>query len=82
MMSLKFSILTLQKYPNKGKDIHKHLAIRLEHYATAGLPKDLRKKVGNKYLIPGNCKVIDASQLNPEIKAAVSEQIAKRDKNI
>lgn len=65
-----------------GKDINKDLAIRFQHYSITGLSKDTRKELGDKYPIPSNCKFIDAPQLNPEIKAALTEPIAKRDKNI
>lgn len=65
-----------------GNEIQKDLAIRLEHSATMGLPIDTKKDLKNKYLVPSNCKLIDAPQLNPEIKAAVSEVVLKRDKAI
>lgn len=65
-----------------GKDVNKDLAVRLQHYSTTGLSKDMRKELGDKYLVPGNCKFIDAPQLNAEIKAALTEQVAKRDKSI
>lgn len=65
-----------------GKDINSGLAIRIEHMVTNGLSKDTRKELQNKYLLPGNCTLIDAPTLNPEIKAAVSETVLKRDKGI
>ncbi|KAF9802570.1 hypothetical protein SFRURICE_013757 [Spodoptera frugiperda] len=48
--------------------------------ATSGLSKETRKELSDKYLIPANCTLIDAPLLNPEIKAAVSETVHKRDK--
>ncbi|XP_026725857.1 uncharacterized protein LOC113492557 [Trichoplusia ni] len=65
-----------------GKDIQKEVAVRFEHTATAGLSKDERKEINEKFLIPGNCKLIGAPALNLEIKAALSETIIKRDKAI
>lgn len=63
-----------------GKDIQKDLASRLQHWTTEGLTKEGRKDLKEKYLTPGNCKLIDAPELNAEIKAAVSDELAKRDK--
>ncbi|PZC75670.1 hypothetical protein B5X24_HaOG205776 [Helicoverpa armigera] len=63
-----------------GKDIQKDLATRYEHKATSGLTKELRKELLESHLPPANCKLIDAPSLNPEIKAAVTDVIVKRDK--
>uniref|UniRef100_A0A2A4J6C6 Uncharacterized protein n=1 Tax=Heliothis virescens TaxID=7102 RepID=A0A2A4J6C6_HELVI len=63
-----------------GKDIQKDLAVRYEHIATCGLTKELRKELLESHLPPANCKLIDAPSLNPEIKAAVTDVIVKRDK--
>ncbi|KAI5641369.1 hypothetical protein NE865_06407 [Phthorimaea operculella] len=65
-----------------GAEIQKDLAVRLEHCVTNGLSKEIRKELKEKYLIPSNCKLINAPVLNAEIKAAVSDQVAKRDKAI
>lgn len=65
-----------------GPEIHKDLALRLEHFAQNGLSKDLRKELGEKYLLPSNCKLISAPALNAEIKAAIPDVNVKRDKNI
>lgn len=65
-----------------GNDIQPDLAVRLQHMATSGLSKETRKELSDKYLIPANCTLIDAPLLNPEIKAAVSETVHKRDKGI
>lgn len=63
-----------------GKNIQKDLAVRYEFIATSGLTKELRKELLDSHLPPGNCKLIDAPSLNPEIKAAVTDVIVKRDK--
>ncbi|KAL4720456.1 hypothetical protein ACJJTC_014224 [Scirpophaga incertulas] len=65
-----------------GKDINSDLAIRLQHYSTVGITKEGRKDLCEKYLIPSNCKLIDAPLLNAEIKAALTDIVAKRDKYI
>lgn len=49
---------------------------------TNGIPKDTRKELQGKYLPPSNCTLVDAPVLNPEIRAAVSETVLKRDKGI
>lgn len=67
---------------NFGAEIHKDLAVRLEHTAIHGLSKEQRKEITEKYLLPSNCKLINAPVLNAEIKAAISDINAKRDKNI
>ncbi|XP_063617232.1 uncharacterized protein LOC134790395 [Cydia splendana] len=65
-----------------GKDIQKDLSIRLEHCATNGLTKELRKEFKERYLTPDNCKLIDPPEINAEVKAAVSDVVIKRDKAI
>lgn len=65
-----------------GDEIQKDLAVRLQHCATNGLSKEQRKVFKEKYLTPSNCKMINAPVLNAEIKVAVSEVVAKRDKAI
>ncbi|KAI5632227.1 hypothetical protein NE865_15065 [Phthorimaea operculella] len=65
-----------------GKDIHGELASRLQHIATSGLTKESRKELNEKYLTPANCAKIGAPAMNPEIKAAVTETVMKRDKGI
>ncbi|XP_061728495.1 uncharacterized protein LOC133533531 [Cydia pomonella] len=65
-----------------GDDIQSDLAIRLNHLATSGLTKESRAEIKDKYLIPGNCKMIKAPILNPEIRASLIESQAKRDKGI
>lgn len=62
-----------------GKDLQKDVAVRFEHTATIGLSKEERKEMTTKYFIPKNCKLVGAPALNPEIKAALSETVVKRD---
>ncbi|CAG5109252.1 Protein of unknown function [Cotesia congregata] len=65
-----------------GPEIHKEIATRFEHIATLGLSKENRKEIMEKYLTPANCTRSGAPLLNPEIKAAISETVIKRDKGI
>ncbi|XP_063839289.1 uncharacterized protein LOC135088368 [Ostrinia nubilalis] len=65
-----------------GNEINSGLAVRIQHMVTNGLSKDTRKELQTKYLPPSNCTFVDAPTLNPEIKAAVSETVLKRDKGI
>lgn len=65
-----------------GKHVQNDVAVRFEHIATTGLTKDDRKELTDKYLLPENCKLVGAPALNPEIKAALSEMVVKRDKVI
>lgn len=65
-----------------GKDIRSEVATRFEHIATNGLNKETRSDLCNKHLIPANATLIGAPALNPEIKAALTEPVVKRDKLI
>ncbi|XP_046964264.1 uncharacterized protein LOC124533144 isoform X1 [Vanessa cardui] len=65
-----------------GPDINKDVASRFAHIATSGLSREVRKNLLMKNLVPQNCKNIAAPQLNAEIKAALSEQVVKRDRAI
>ncbi|KAI5651770.1 hypothetical protein NE865_00107 [Phthorimaea operculella] len=65
-----------------GPEIRKELASRLQHIATEGLSKEIRKELINKYLLPANCLHVGAPTINPELKAALNEAVVKRDKGI
>ncbi|CAH0678097.1 unnamed protein product [Spodoptera exigua] len=67
---------------NYGNNIQKDVAVRLEHNAIEGLSRENRNQLLDTYLVPNNCKLIGAPVLNPELKAALSEQVIKRDKAI
>lgn len=51
--------------------------MRLQHIATMGLTKEIHKALSEKYLTPSNSTLIDAPELNPEIKAAIFEAVIK-----
>lgn len=65
-----------------GKELQKDLSVRLQHWTTAGLDKEMKKELKDRYLTPENCKLIDPPILNAEMKAAISEINLKRDKAI
>lgn len=63
-----------------GPEIHKDLASRFEHIVANGLEASQRKELFAKYLTPSNCTRVAAPILNAEIKAALPENMVKRDK--
>ncbi|KAL0893424.1 hypothetical protein ABMA27_015009 [Loxostege sticticalis] len=65
-----------------GPPIQAELAVRWEHIATTGLSKDIKKELLEKYFLPENCIKIGAPSLNPEVKAALSDTLVKKDKVI
>lgn len=76
----------LGETPSKNKKysspIQAELAVRWEHITTTGLAKDIKKELIEKYLLPENCLKIGSPQLNPEIKAALSEALVRKDRAI
>lgn len=62
--------------------IQSELAVRWEHISVHGLSKDVKKDLLDKHFLPENCLKIGSPQLNPEIKAALSETLVKKDKAI
>lgn len=79
-----FGILGINPTANNNyvKEIQNKLAVRLEHSATEGLSKDTRKNLVDTYLPPRNCKLLGTPVLNPELKAALTKPVVKRDKAI
>ncbi|KAL4707035.1 hypothetical protein ACJJTC_014314 [Scirpophaga incertulas] len=65
-----------------SKEILPALAVRLEHIATSGLASELRKELQSKYVVPSNCPLIGVPSLNPEVKAAITDSVLKRDQSI
>lgn len=68
--------------PNKKTydvEIHKDITARWSHITTNGLEKETKTELGKKYLLPENCQFLEPPKINPEIKAAVSDQVLKRD---
>ncbi|XP_057332089.1 uncharacterized protein LOC130671954 [Microplitis mediator] len=70
------------KIEKHGSDFHTEIATRFQYWSTLGINKENRKELNEKYLIPRNCPCINAPLINPEIKAALSDTVVKRDKGI
>lgn len=68
--------------PDFGDTVHDSLASLWTPLLKKGLPKDLKEdlKKDRNYLIPSNCKMLQAPRLNAEISAAVSDVVRGRDK--
>ncbi|CAK1583168.1 unnamed protein product [Parnassius mnemosyne] len=65
-----------------GEPINMQLATRWTKIMMEGLGKEPRDKILNKFLTPSNFKAVIAPQMNPEIKASLSEILIKRDKRL
>lgn len=66
--------------PDFGPSIHESLANIWLPLLRKGMPKENKEKLLKEYLIPNNCKLLQAPKLNAEISAAVSESVRGRDK--
>ncbi|RVE43203.1 hypothetical protein evm_012152 [Chilo suppressalis] len=62
-----------------GPVIHKEIAKRWSEILTNGLKEDIRKDILKSFVIPENMKFAQPPDLNPEIRAAINENIFKRD---
>lgn len=84
--ALPADILTLlgdaPKESPMGKDIHTDIATRMKVVLCEGLKKEQKDKLIEEYPIPGNCQFFKAPILNPEVKAAVSEILHKKDASL
>ncbi|XP_063368524.1 uncharacterized protein LOC134657308 [Cydia amplana] len=65
-----------------GKPTHKDLASRWQEILDKGLVKETKDKLTEAYLIPENCDLLVAPLLNPEVKAALADNLVKRDNAI
>ncbi|CAK1586577.1 unnamed protein product [Parnassius mnemosyne] len=66
--------------PEFGERIHESLAKLWLPLLVKGLPKDEKEKILKEYLIPDNCRLLQAPKLNAEISAAVIDSVRNRDK--
>ncbi|CAH1110404.1 unnamed protein product [Psylliodes chrysocephalus] len=62
-----------------GPPVNRAIETRWAELIKKGLNDDTKKEVLNKYHLPENLILLKAPELNPEIKAAISSQILKRD---
>lgn len=65
-----------------GKNIHVDIALRLQDVLQNGLKKEQKTKIMDEYPTPGNCQLFMAPILNPEVKAAISEVLLKKDASL
>lgn len=65
-----------------GKAIHKDIASRWQDILAKGLAKEVRDRLLKEYLIPINCDLLVSPVLNPELKAALSDFMVKRDASL
>ncbi|XP_049877990.1 uncharacterized protein LOC126375167 [Pectinophora gossypiella] len=65
-----------------GKDIHNDMADRLKNVLLNGLSKEIKQKISEEYPTPGNCQYFKAPKLNPEVKAAISDLLYKKDTSL
>lgn len=68
--------------PDFGENIHDNLAKLWLPLLKKGMPKENRDKILKDYLIPDNCRLLQAPKLNAEISAAVPDMVKNRDKNL
>lgn len=66
--------------PEFGPSVHDSLATLWLPLLKKGMPKEAKEKLLKEYLVPSNCKLLQAPKLNAEISAAVSEVVRGRDK--
>lgn len=65
-----------------GKNVHPDVSARLLHVLQNGLEKHQKDKIIEEYPTPGNCQLFKAPILNPEVKAAVSDILQKKDASL
>ncbi|XP_045773393.1 uncharacterized protein LOC123879142 isoform X1 [Maniola jurtina] len=62
-----------------GLPIHKDIATRWQEILQKGLKEDIKKDLIKLYPIPNNLEILIPPILNPEVKAALTEPLVKRD---
>lgn len=73
---------TTPDLPDYGESIHCNLSQLWQPLLKKGMPKEYKDKLLKEYLVPDNCKLLEAPKLNAEISAAVSDMIRNRDKTL
>lgn len=64
--------------PEYGDNIHTNLARLWHPLLKKGMQRDCKEKMD--YLIPDNCRLLQAPKLNAEISAAIPDMVRNRDK--
>lgn len=65
-----------------GPEVHNDIASRLQEVLQNGLKKEQKEKIIEDYPIPGNCSLFNAPALNPEVRAAISDLLQKKDASL
>ncbi|XP_026328002.1 uncharacterized protein LOC113236209 [Hyposmocoma kahamanoa] len=68
--------------PEFGVKIHENLTKLWLPLLKKGMTKENKEKILKEYLIPDNCRLLQAPKLNAEISAAVPDMVRNRDKNL
>lgn len=68
--------------PDYGENIHDNLSKLWLPLLKKGMPKENKDKLLKDYLIPDNCRLLQAPKLNAEISAAVPDMVRNRDKTL
>lgn len=68
--------------PEFGEKIHENLAQLWLPLLEKGIPKDTKDQLIKQYLVPDNCRLLQAPKLNAEISAAIPEMARNRDKKL
>lgn len=68
--------------PDYGDNIHNNLSQLWLPLLRKGMPKENKDKVLKEYLVPDNCRFLQAPKLNAEIAAAVPDMVRNRDKTL
>ncbi|XP_045763042.1 uncharacterized protein LOC123872829 [Maniola jurtina] len=68
--------------PDYGEKIHDSLSKLWLPLLRKGMPKENKDKLLKEYLIPDNCRLLQAPKLNAEISAAIPDMVRNRDKTL
>lgn len=68
--------------PEYGTSIHANLSQLWLPLLRKGMPKENKDNLLKDYLVPDNCKLLQAPKLNAEISAAVPDMVRNRDKTL
>lgn len=73
---------TTEESPRYGENIHENLPKLWLPILSKGLPTETKDKLMKEYIVPDNCRLLQAPRLNPEISAAISDLTRNRDRKI
>lgn len=73
---------SMSDIPDYGEKIHENLAKLWLPLLKKGMPKESKDKLLKEYLVPENCRLLQAPKLNAEISAAIPDLVRNRDKTL